>query len=131
MPTQNENENDIEREIAKLVSPPGAAVDRIYGAKRNGPLALRQAPPAHEFVSLAEQLAKGLVEAAQAHLSNAQSKLDECQQMANELRDAMERKSRELADMTGRLNSFGEQVLDAHRKFHEPAQSQEAKHDER
>src|SRR5262245_36714426 len=116
------------RKMANQTQPSDADFDRAIGdlAKRNlgpgvsefaprgrnsGPLALR--PPKHDFVNLAEELAKNVTQAAEKAVAEAQLKLDETKQVAEELLTKMRAKDAELAELTNRLNVSSDKAIGA------------------
>lgn len=104
--------SDVEREIQQLVG-----TSEFAPKRRNGPLALRQAPAEHEFVKLADQCGDGLVAAAEGLQAQVQEKLEECKRMRDETREQYRQKSKEIAELMTRLKTFGERVLDAHKEL--------------
>jgi len=75
--------------------------------------------PVPEFVSLAEKCADALVQSAEAALTQAQNNLQQAKLYADELRAKIREHDEMVNSITGRLNQFGADVLNAHRKFHE------------
>jgi len=76
-------------------------------------------PDKYDFAKLGETIASSLIQAAQQHANNANVLLEQTQQFADDIRAAILEKSNELADMNARLKTFGETLLDAHKKFTE------------
>lgn len=74
--------------------------------------------PDYQFVSLAEQCADGMVQAAEAALAEAQSNLASAKAHADALRSEIKARNEQIATLTERLKSFGGKILEAHENFH-------------
>jgi hypothetical protein len=72
----------------------------------------------YDFEKLGEQIAGGMVQAAEEQLIQAQNMLEQTKAFAADVNNRIAEKAKELADMNSRLNAFGRSILRAHRKFH-------------
>jgi DNA repair ATPase RecN len=72
----------------------------------------------YDFERLGEQIAHGMLQAAEEQLVQAQNMLEQTKQFAQDIHNRIAEKAKELADMNSRLNTFGRSILRAHRKFH-------------
>jgi len=104
------NNND---DLLKDIESAARAVQRSNGSSIN--------QQQYDFAMLGEKIADSLVQAAEDQVAQATQKLEEVRAFADTLRAQINEKNNELADMNSRLKSFGESILDAHRKFNETA----------
>ena len=72
-----------------------------------------------DFVRLAEEIAKAMVVAAEEQVTAANNMLEHTRAFADNLRDQIKAKDKELDEMSVKLRSFGQTVLDAHQKFND------------
>ena len=73
-----------------------------------------------EIAKLGAEIARVMVQAAEANLAEAQSNLDHIKQLAADLCEQAERaeeENRKINDLHVRLKRFGTNVIDAHRAF--------------
>ncbi len=89
----------------------------VSRSKSNG----SQASARHDFVSLSEQVAAAMVQAAEEQVAKAQEILNQTRKDADAFLTKVRDKDRELADMTDRIAALGEKVLEANREFHAAA----------
>jgi septation ring formation regulator EzrA len=71
----------------------------------------------YDFVSLGEKVADAMIEAAQEQVTAAQNKLEEIRAFADDIRQQIKAKDKELTEMTDRIKTLGERVLEANREF--------------
>jgi hypothetical protein len=72
----------------------------------------------YPFVKLAREVAKGMVEAAQFALTEAQSNLEQAQAHAARLEEEIAARNKQIGSLTDRLKAFGSKIISAHEQFH-------------
>ena len=111
---------DLDTEIKQQVE---ELVGKTNGAARpNGGHAIvtprvEADPDRYDFAKLGETIATSLVQVAQSHAQEANVLLEQVQQFADDIRNKITEKSLELTAMNERLKTFGDSLLEAHRKF--------------
>jgi DNA repair ATPase RecN len=115
-------EFDIDNEIRKVAENTETLMrGRQNGGSRPPTLPLTPENPKqlhYDFEKLGEQIASGMLQAAEEQLVQAQNMLEQTKQFAQDIHNRIAEKAQELADINSRLNAFGRSILRAHRKFH-------------
>jgi hypothetical protein len=73
--------------------------------------------PVYDFEHLSEKLADTMMRAAEDQVNEAQNIYEHTKMVAEHIRAQAAEQSAALADINGRLKSFGASLLEAHRKF--------------
>jgi len=73
--------------------------------------------PVYDFEHLGLRIAESLVYAAKAQVVEANTLLEQTEALAESIREQVKIQTDALADLNGRLKTFGTQMLDAHRQF--------------
>jgi hypothetical protein len=76
-----------------------------------------QHQPGYDFEELGVKIAEGMLAAAEQQLLEAQNMLAQTRAFAEDMRNRIDGKANELADLNNRLRIFGAAVVTAHRAF--------------
>lgn len=82
-------------------------------------------PSGYDFEELGVRIAEGMQQAAAQQLVEVQNMLAQTQAFAEDMRNRIEGKANELADLNNRLRIFGAAVVAAHQAFCGEAESTE------
>jgi hypothetical protein len=113
----NDTANVIHQQLterARIVS------NMIEGVATMTPMPMPEpvlADPVYDFEHLGLRIAETLVVAAEAQVAEANTLLEQTKALAESIRSQVKIQTEALANLNGRLKTFGSELLEAHRKF--------------